>query len=1773
MASNVFDKMAGIQFGLGGGKALPPEVTGGRVAFGTTLEVANKLPENPGHWNDSVETVRATAVNVATFNPVLTSGTIGLLIGGPVGAAAGAAAGLGIVGIDKATNGGATTLLQAGAKNFRSNYAFVRDVSEKNTGMGLLTGLTMLAGGAIGGILGSALGPAGAVAGASLGVALFGKAQRDVAESEFGSSISKDLNASAKLAGSDAGQVKYNLGRDLTRNVIAQIPGFRTMGDTSRGIGAITSGVLNFGAELAFGADVAAAKLTGAAVRSTMVRPLAEPMTGFQRKIFGAGEAERVGKRLEEDVNLIKRTMAGEDTPYKPIFEFFQNSKGYEIGARKDFDSEVGQVSAHLFAGKSFEEQGNLLMVGRGYLPAVEELAKKHASTFAELARYEDAIETISKGGIINFKYKGNLIPLSKRFTDNLDMVKAEAEALRKETQWLDDALQLDGAMKNRTVSRWAYIEKIRNDFAKETASRSIAGTADFVPETSIGKAYQWAYQKNPLSPVIRGVDRITNDAPNGVVNYNEPVVANTRIAASLREAEKVGASVADNNVRVFDKWTTARTESEKNLILEEYAATGFKLLAKKHNIAPMIIDEAIDSYITNHRLIQVEARRSNSFKEGYMNDPQDPMTLISDPQLITQLANGSMLPDWTMADKALAEFAKRNGKAASLGMKTKDAARLMADELNGLWRTGTLLRTGYPANVVKDAHIRAWGDAVLFDVWSKLGEDAIEGILNSGNTVARVNRWATGKLDKNKNIGYLREEIDSRQVVLDSLGKQLKAAGYDPKNPPFEKAPFFPNVQDYKDGGSGGLPNTRSTVGFVKTSALEGMNGNTPGNLEAVANYRKSLREGRGFAITEFQGKPYNDPIMVVYDNETGLAFVGEGNHRLQAAIQEGIPYVPVRVVKGYKSEMVTDVQKGRYPKQIKNNKEPKFVDSYTGKPVGQGYIPPEMHPSFVFDKDVLVKADTGSTAPKKVPDKVLTDVQHYRTIEANIKSLRLREKAIVDGIKPNRIRKQTVELDGEVFEAAGAGRFGQLFMSKITQKDDLRRAMSSIKELAIENARRGRTGSRAILPTDESAHLLAWEQILNDKVRFDPVARMVLEGRSDASIVSFLKSNEGFSYMDRFAAKRSDAVEIYDRVKTLVDMYAPTTQLKKLVLEDKATVLELKKLYPDINQRPPVFGDMVDDMLGTSQFLGEARRLAKDGVAWLSTVPTSKLAFNPYFRVKYEQELQSQLWVAQSQNRILTPKDKARFEQRAREFALREYREKLNSFHRNMNYAGFTNYLLAFFPAVVEQFRAYGRITLEHPDFLVKKLKFASLPEMISDVQEDSNGTQYFEVDLPYFGLKTRIPTSWFNPDNPTGGDIISVHPFAAASVNEFARRTNLENRFIDMVLPFGVQQNSLNALTPNTARRLSQVFSAKFQKDGEQFNKDVKMFIDTDMVQFIKDNNGRKPNAQEYAAMAVEAEKKSFYTSVLRFFSAATLPVQGRLVTGVSGYVDILNKMQDAYGAEATEVFAQKYPEYFMLAERLTDPISGVRPDKTAVTLIKRNKDSVRNIVSAIGEKGDLTTLGAIFNDENYAFSSAAQAYLSRTKIPGTTKRFRDSADAFQQGRSALVSKGWNDLFKVQEVVADSLKNAATPIDPNSRYGQAVINEYVNAYVETAKRDNPIWFTEYDKQSMGGSGSRQADTVVALTIAIEDDKLWQSLSKQPKWELILDYMQYRYKVTKQLKAMGTTIDANKVTWLRNEVNATVAAMRAQNTEFARFHDRYFRNDKFDFVYEGVE
>lgn len=203
-------------------------------------------------------------------------------------------------------------------------------------------------------------------------------------------------------------------------------------------------------------------------------------------------------------------------------------------------------------------------------------------------------------------------------------------------------------------------------------------------------------------------------------------------------------------------------------------------------------------------------------------------------------------------------------------------------------------------------------------------------------------------------------DAVPAGRRLIETMGNMGRDVAY--SNPVYEGKQLFPKVAEYLDGGSGGLVENRSTVGFVKTEFLADMPGNKALNTEAIEAYRKSLREGKGFAVRDFEDEPFNDPIMVVYDNETGKAFVGEGNHRLQAAIAENIPYVPVRVVRGRTWEMEEDIVRGRFPKQIKNDKNPQFPET-TGPAKGTvrdpKYLPPDFHPKYVFDEEALVERD----------------------------------------------------------------------------------------------------------------------------------------------------------------------------------------------------------------------------------------------------------------------------------------------------------------------------------------------------------------------------------------------------------------------------------------------------------------------------------------------------------------------------------------------------------------------------------------------------------------------------------------------------------------------------------------------------------------------------------------------------------------------------------------------------------------------------------------------
>lgn len=818
----------------------------------------------------------------------------------------------------------------------------------------------------------------------------------------------------------------------------------------------------------------------------------------------------------------------------------------------------------------------------------------------------------------------------------------------------------------------------------------------------------------------------------------------------------------------------------------------------------------------------------------------------------------------------------------------------------------------------------------------------------------------------------------------------------------------------------------------------------------------------------------------------------------------------------------------------------------------------------------------------PKEMPDDLIRTLNYLAESKTMVTELRRQENAIVQNIPSKVVGPDKINVDGYDFPAAFSGRFGEMALNKLKNKDDIRALTASTRQLDMAAVRRDRNGGYAIKAIDnEDVHLRSWDGLLNNTLRNDEVSRQIMsrrvKGMDEADIqkevAAWIRSDGSRDLFERFGydvdfrtqMKVSDAKAIYGRAAAAINQFAPDIKLQKMIMDDKVTIVELKKMYPNIETRPDVISDLALDLTGNSNLVRGFSDLVKKSVTWLATVPPATLSYNPFYQAQYELKLQSMIAVASSQGRVLKLSDKAQFESVARDYALNQFRSKINAFNRDMNYHGIIDYMFAFFPAVVEQYRAYGRITMERPEFPQQIFQMSQIPNYLGQVQTDQYGNEYSEVTLPILGLKARMSTDWWNAINPTGGTVLSASATTTALYNEISKSKQLPKRIHDLILPFGTQANSAGALTPSTIRRTVQAIQATILNNGEQFNRDLDMFMAMKRKDFV-DTYGVEPSGSDIAKIQSEAKDDSVTLAVVRAIGAGVLPSQPRYVSPLEKYADLLGKYTKEYGAEGVEKFTNDYPELYMLADKLTDTTSGLRSDDTSVALVQKNPKVVNKMVANIA-KGNLKVLGAVFNDDNYAFSSSARAWLQTNNIPGTSKRFQTESDALDIATSSIVNKGWNDWNKMIKVVKQTLLDDGK--NPDVGYGKKVLDMYKDNYETRMKTENNLWWNEKNNDNFT---SARKNTIDVLTIAANTPELWKDLAKQPRWHSIVDYLNFRYYVKEALETRGAAITSDKSTDIREKVNLYTANLMKQDINFENFYNRYLDGDTFDYVYEEV-
>lgn len=1619
-AKPVYNSQGYVKYGIASdiAKNLPQNYSSFYSSVKDGKDVVNNPNLNP-NWNEKIEEGRQTALSglgAAAQNPLVAIGG-GAAVGrffGPAGAAAGAVLGGSIYGIgrlDEATNGKLTTALMSGTKGVRSNYAFLREATNANVSYGLLAGLSQIGGAVAGGLAAIGAGAAAgsvvpgigtvvgglAAAGAVLGFYGGGKAARTISES---GALGKELQQAALFAQSPQGQEKYNIGRDVV-NSAGRIVGSKTLQNTDVGIGAVTSGLINFFAETALTPDIKATQFTGKAARASLVGGVSVakqgPIAGRIQKAIDT--PEKMKARLDADIELLNRTAAGEKTIYSPMFEFINKSDPATVKMRTEFamGDEVSHMAAQLMAGKSYSEISLLMRVGRGDSKAIEELAAKHKGTYAQLIRAESALNRFETSNLPNTATNSYI---KKSLKDKQKILDDELQDLAGKNAELAKALRLDSALQERTVSIFPIIEKRKNDVARQKIANKLGiNKIDLTErETLSGRISQRIYQDNTFGAVVRLVERYTDDAPHSTVNFNDVLQSTNRVRTTIREGVQRGIFQKDEVVDLYNKFITSKFEGDKLKYIDDFTKTVFERISIKYGIPESSKDLVLNSYLKRMRFEKEQAVQSQAKNVSYMRDPLTGETIV-DPVLVSQLANGSYLPDIALIDDAFKQFRKRTNRDFNGIINLGITAKWLSEEYNSIWRNFTLFRVGYPINITRDNTLRIAADGQWFNVVKTFGKETIEDFSNFNNSVGKIKRWTKGVLDKNYSLKETRKELKLRVAILDDTEKNLRELNYDINKP------------------------------------------------------------------------------------------------------------------------------------------------------------------------------------PKKIKPEVQRTIDYYNVVKKNVEALQQREQQLLSNVPAKVVGRKPVAISDYSFNSYRDGIYGRITTNKIRGKDDIRGLLESNRELQLATVRRDRTGGTWIQPTlkNEDLHLRSWEQILVNTLPADPIAVKIMKGVPKKKVIEFIKSPEFRDKLDSFGVisdlkrrpRSKDADYIYNRVFSAVNQFAPDIKLQKLVVEGKINSTVLKQMYPDVLKRPGVNTDMALDLLGQSSFIKTMNKFTRDVVSWMATAPTSKLAYNPYYRLAYEQKLQSMVAVANAQNRKLSTMEQAAFESNARAYALKELKTKLNAFNRDMNYPEFGNYVFAFFPAFVEQYRVYGRLISENPEFILKTAQMRAIPERLSEVQVDPNGDEYVEVTLPLLGenVKGRLSTSWFNPFNPTGGNILSTSAQVSAITNEILKRSNAElpKMLEEIIIPFGVQRESFTALTPTTIRRLGQAFSAFTNENAPQLNKDIAMIMENKIFEFRQANH-RNPNDSELNSIYNETKNDGKALSLIRFFGSGLLPQQPRYVSPLQVYSDELRRLQEELGgSDGTDKFLELYPDYFLVVEKLTDATSGIYADKTSQQLVKNNKDVVQQMITKMGSDADLRTLGAVFNDEDYAFSSSAQAWLQTNTIPGTNKLFSGSQTALENSRSALINEGWRNWTKLKDAVSFMLLKNNPPYNPAKGYGKSIMDSYKEAYIEKMKTDNKLWWDE--KQDRESSSSLK-NVVDNLTIAANNEKLWTDLSKQARWHTIVEYLNFRYYVKDKLERRGAPITSDRAIDIRTEVEEFVLNLRKDDVNFGRFYDRYFDGDDFKYV-----
>lgn len=1458
-------------------------------------------------------------------------------------------------------------------------------------------------------------------------------------------------------------------------------------------------------------------------------------------------------------------------------------------------------VASLLGDSTDLETSALIVKAGLGVKPAMDELRAKAASTADALDRAKSLDVTARDAFTRPIGDLGGAEWWVKRpeLVERLDNIVADLEA---KDAFLQRALDIEnnaGAI-SKIGSRSVALEKGRSAYLAERANTKLDPNR-WVTDAAFegGPAFvERVYQRNPYVRPVRVVAKSLNwiegQRPNGWIGikgnlYNDSA---NEMWAALTNSPTLARN-ADNLMyrnEVMNEYLRATNPTERMNVVTRLEREASQRIAARYGIEPDVADSLYESYS--------RARQSGTRflqERGYMVDADG--SILKSPVLTSQLADSMPMMDFRVYEDLIRRHQSPLRKVAG---GTKDfTLSYILEPFYTAWKASVLFRLGYTIRNVAEGNLRA---AAAYGTLPVLA-DPVGAIKRFAKNDARREAMARNyayELLTGRSPRRIQSQIDRMRALQDAAERQLADLETQADYIRLSEMPAATGVDTmlYDD--------------YIKAAPEHGVRFDI-GDLEgAIGSATDSLlptrQRERFLQLNDFEqaGEVMTGSLINEYRHLRAKA----ARTRLRELKASGKEIVVFRngkptVVKNVRDLTdedlvpVIDSRRGVPGRAI----EDEVVDAEFGR-VGPRPVP-EVYVVDRWKANIQTANRMNETVPGRVAkqarvrnpipigrydyylDEVdkqiaLSAIDNIRSIEETLSGLYTQ----LDEAAARRTKIGTRERlgDDDVFSGT-YGAIARANSSADATYENVVQDMMSRYEIQQSNQM---ASWGPVNPTDKQ-YFPELAHIANYQFKNDMVALKVLEGQRRADIAKWLKSDEARQYRRDMGIDKIDAEAHVSQVHDMVTSYIPDTALRLRVAKETLGETDFRAaLAPyDLVQ---IHGRQVQQVTAPIMQFNPFRAAVKWSYRLLGSAPEDLAVRHPFYRAMYGQEYDRLRQMMIDQGQIIDDALSTKLGRQAHSFALRETKRTLYTIDRYSNPAMVLRWIIPFFPAYENTMLTWLRLGLEDPSIIARanllwnapnemglvvdgegnilppgstfdKEAYIRLPKPLADaIAKRVPGGQVPDIPKasanvvlpgqnpfsPGLGVPVTVPVNMWIAKDPTNEEMVK---------NALTRVLGKEGGEIvyKQFVPFGTASGDPADVTLSASLKQAQI------KLGGEGNADFMMSalaIYRDRLQQwqLGGMQGPKPTPEDALAQADDYRD-------LRIVSSLLQPVALRWRSPFQIYINEYRRLTTELGFEQGEaVFDRKYPEYSVLKRSLSSNPTGMSASMPSYNMYKANKGLWNEVTKGDPKYGQMITNPVARGEFN---PTVYEWMKGRPVRPGSSVQLKTVQSLEEFEKEDTISRGWSEYRKAKAIRDTML--AELGLTDIRQPGAEEIRAAWNAWMDKAEIENPEWYTEKEKFS---NSATVRETITAVTRIAQDDNFLKMTPDKDLWLLVSDYLEKRDYMARYLTTSpdGKSLESNDnaaMAW-----GAYVEKLRASNTKFADFYDRWLESDDLQIV-----